>query len=396
MQYPWRALLTSLNRALKMEGVELHHQPVRLKVRTNRPLDDGSYAVDVLACWQPEAKVSTRSAGVSVSRVSFERQLLDAMGKARELVVAVKGGRDSRRIFSAEAPLPELGRSRGMLRRQVEDCKGYLEARFKQGRCREAQYRRQLDLLSLCEAHAMRHGAGLTTASCAAALLEHYEGDLRAASYKSGLDIMRACVKNALGGSGQIPTELIPLYRYQPQLRDIPPDPVIAERLQAIADEAERRLIYAVVGYGRRVSEIYGVDWSTLADDSMVYGIGFKNEVLGWSWIIPFGDERIGLQGFRPPRWKELGSPLRLPSAEKLDAIKRHCSGLSRLIRRRLGCTATDLRHRWGAQAILNPRNGQANLMLIAKALHTSTAMLEKAYTKELDLIGVNEVRRHT
>jgi hypothetical protein len=128
----------------------------------------------------------------------------------------------------------------------------------------------------------------------------------------------------------------------------------------------------------------------------MVYGIGFKNNVLGWSWVMPFGEEQICLKGFRPPMWNELKSPLQIPEADQLEKIRRKCNPYSRLIQRRLGCSATDLRHRWGSKAILSPRNGSANLMFIAKAMHTSTYMLEKTYTKELDLVGADQVRPHT
>ncbi|MEA5474249.1 hypothetical protein VB716_08445 [Synechococcus sp. CCY9201] len=375
----WTNELTRLNHALGHQGPFLRARPIRLKVRS-RPLEDGSRPVDVFGHFDQLERVTSRATGVAITPGNFEIRLPEARAAAEALVSRALEGDDT------HAPRGWTGRmkpSHGILARQVKDAKQFLIHRSDHlGRCRPRQLETQLRWLAICEARAQTLGRELSIRLCLEALREHY-GGISGAPYKQACGILKKICER-LGLPSVVPDDFVPRYRYEPQPRtDTPSDEEICCELKAVTDPDEARLIYSVVVYGRRVAEIYYADWPNLADDGDLAVFAAKNKKRATSWPMPFGDEQIDLQGFRPPRWDELASIDAVPDQTKADQIRIEASKISRLIPRRLGCTATDLRHRWGAACLTDPRIDE-DAYEIAAAMLTSMAMLEKTYTREL------------
>lgn len=376
---PWSSAVARVNRLLEAEGLRLRGQPVKLKVR-HKPREDGSRAIDIVANFNAAQSPSTRFSGVTLSPGNYEIRLEEARSAAPRLVKRASEGEDTRAPRGRPGPLLD---STGALARQIEEARRYLLHRSQHlGRCRPRQLRTQLQWLAISEGRAQRKGAELSMPLCLEALRDHYGGVSRKA-YADAAALMRL-VCGRLDLPTRIPDELVPTYRYEPQLRsDIPPDELISERLKAIDDPYQAQLVYSVVVYGRRVAEIYYADWSQLAPDGDLPVFSSKTRKRATSWPMPFGDEQICLTEFRPPRWEKLASIDRVPPPEVEEQIRVQASSISRLIKTTLGCTATDLRHRWGAACLTNPEVHE-DAYEIAAAMLTSIAMLEKTYTREM------------
>ena len=377
---PWTEALSQTNRALVRDGVALMGQPVRLKVR-HKPLDDGSRAIDAYGLFDGAAKVTTRSTGISLTPGTYEVRLPEAVQQVRRLVEQTRLGEDTRapRGWRNEQVLPAAG----ALARQMHEVRRVLTSRSENlGRCRPRQLKDQLRWMAICEQRAQQEGRELSMGLCLRALRDHYGGVDRSA-YKKAVSIVRV-VCQRLGLPDQLPEELTPRHRPSDVIRAIPSDALICERLKAIADPDEAREIYAVVAYGRRVAEIYYADWGDLRSNGYLMVYGSKTNKRGWSWPMPFGDEEIDLQGFRPRQWDALACVGKRPDPAREQQIRIQSSRISRLIQQRLGCSATDLRHRWGSVCLVDPRFARTSLDVIASAMCTSRNMLEKTYAREM------------
>tara|TARA_B100001939_G_scaffold248020_1_gene215091 strand:+ start:576 stop:1103 length:528 start_codon:yes stop_codon:yes gene_type:complete len=156
--------------------------------------------------------------------------------------------------------------------------------------------------------------------------------------------------------------------------------------LDGCSTNHDRELVYACVAYGRRNSELWHADWENLQDGApwKLPVFAPKNGKSGVSWVIPFGDEEISLKGFRPPEWDEVQSVFSIQEdpikAARITALARD---LGNLIIDRLGCEATDMRHRWGSVGLTSSKCN-ADPMTLAKAMCTSYQMFESTYTREI------------
>ena len=387
----WTESLSAANRGLGRDGVSLMGQPVVLKVRS-RPSADGSRAIDVFGLFDGAARVVSRSTGVSLTPGNYEVRIPEAIQEAKRLVELARSGQDTRspRGWSPHVLLPP----EGALKHQMQEVQRFLISRSENlGRCRERQLREQLRWMAICEQRALQERRELSMGLCLRALRDHYAGVDRSA-YRKAASIVRLVCRH-LQLPDQIPDELLPRHRPELPPRDIPPDDVICERLKAIADPYEAQLIYAVVVYGRRVAEVYYADWEALQPDGDLPVYASKNGKRGMSWPVPFGDEQISLEGFRPPLWDQLASVDRRPDPQKEKAINAQSCRITRLIQARLGCKATDLRHRWAIACLVDPRY-QEDSMEIASAMCTSLYMLEQTYVREMREYRRNRKRRHS
>lgn len=375
---PWTQALAAANRGLRRDGVLLMGQPVKLKVR-HKPLEDGSRAVDALGFFDGGAKATCRYTGVQLTPGTYEIRLLEAVEAVKRLVERTLQGEDTRAEKGWSRPSTP---THGALAQQMKEVRRYLTSRSENlGRCRPRQLKEQLRWLAICEERAEADGRELSIGLGLRALRDFYGGVDRPAYKKAAAILCLAC--RHLGLPDRIPEDLMPRHRPEVAPRVIPPDEVICERLKAIEDPEEARQIYAVVAYGRRVAEIYYADWPQLAPDGDLPVYASKNGKRGMSWPFPFGDEQIDLQGFRPPLWEELKSIDKRPDPQKEQAIRIQSSRISRLIKARLGCSATDLRHRWGSVCLTNPAYRE-DAMEIAAAMLTSMAMFKDRYVREL------------
>lgn len=376
---PWTTALTRINRGLARDGVALMGVPIKLKVR-HKALDDGSRAIDVVGYFDGSAKEVTRATGMTLTPGTFEIRLPEAVDVAKQLVQRSLQGEDTRAPRGwSRSTTP----AHGALGRQMEEVRRYLTSRSENlGRCRPRQLKEQLRWMAICEERAEAEGRDLSMGVCLRALRDHYGGVDRPAYKKAAAIARLACCR--LGLPDQMPDELMPRHRVEVEPRlAIPADEVICERLKAIEDAEEARIIYSVVVYGRRVAEIYYADWPNLRADGDLPVFAAKNGKRGMSWPVPFGDEQISLQGYRPPQWNALASIDRRPDPSKEAGIRLQSSRISRLIQRRLGCSATDLRHRWGSACLVDPRY-EEDCMEIANAMLTSFQMFEDRYTREM------------
>lgn len=378
-EQPWTKTLSQLNRRLDRDGVQLHGQPIKLKVR-HKAREDGSRAIDVYGRFEGPQKDATRSTGIALTPGTYEIRLDEAMQEALQLVERARQGEDTR---APRGWRPSQEPAGGLLARQLNDARAFLKSRSEHRRlCGPRQLKDQLRWLQVMGDYAQQQGQALSMATCLRGLAAHF-GGVDSSTYRKATTVAQMICKK-LDLPEKFPDELIPQYQYDPKPRiNIPKDSVISERLKNIQDPYEAQLIYSVVVYGRRISEIYYADWPNLAANGDLPVYAAKNKKRGMSWPIPFGDEDISLQGFRPPEWDELQSIDQRPTGEKARRIKAHADKISALIKKRLGCDATDLRHRWGIVCITSP-DYQEDLIEIASALLTSITMLEKTYIREL------------
>lgn len=376
---PWTRTLSQINRRLARDGVLLQGQPIKLKVR-HKAREDGSRPIDVLGRFEGAGKDVSRSTGIALTPGTYEIRLEEALQEAVRLAERARQGEDTR---SPRGWRSSLEPAEGQLARQLAEARAHLKSRSEHlGRCQPRQLKEQLRWLDVMGQYAQQQGQPLSMALCLKGLQTHYNG-VHSSAYKKAFSVAQLICKK-LDLPARFPDELTPRYQYDPTPRtNIPDDSVICQRLKEIADTYEAQLIYSVVAYGRRVAEIYCADWPRIAKNGDLPVYAPKNKKRGMSWPVPFGDEAISLQDFRPPQWDELQSVDERPSGEKALRIKRQADNISRLICKRLGCTATDLRHRWGNVCITSP-NYQEDLMEIASAMLTSINMIEKTYAREL------------
>jgi hypothetical protein len=387
---PWSEALAAANRSLRKEQVLLMGEPVKLKVR-HKPLDDGSRAIDAVGFFDGGSKATCRSLGVSLTPGNYEIRLPEAIAALRRLVERSLLGEDTRSPRGwGRAPLP----THGALAVQMEEVRRHLTSRsVNLGRCRERQLKEQLRWMKICAERAEAEGRELSVGLGLRALRDFYGGVERPA-YKKAVSIVCMACKH-LGLPDRIPEDLMPRHRAEiPPRTDIPDDQVIAERLKAIQDPYQAQLVYSVVAYGRRVAEIYYANWPKLRPDGDLPVYSAKTGKRGMAWTVPFGDEQIDLQGFRPPRWDELKSIDKKPDNKKEALIKAEASSISRLIKNKLGCTATDLRHRWAIVCLTTP-SYQEDAMEIASAMGTSIKMFEDHYVREMREYRQRRKRRH-
>ena len=378
---PWGSAIRTLNKELKQSGYTLNDQPVRMKVRS-RVSDDGSQMVDALGFWDSTStKPQVRSTGIGITAGSYEKQLPLALAKTKELIETCREGYDTKQ--TRKAPEPRITTKTGSrLSAQMEKARAFLNHRHTKRGTTVATLDRHLMALDRVESYINRTGKDLRLETAARAVLEH-RGSITKKNYGDDIDILRA-VCSHLEVSVALPLELDPTYKYEPGQRTYPSDETIAQRLMAIKDPYTKQLIYSVIGFGRRISEIWGMDWDGLMADGQITVEASKNRMVGGSWLVPFGDEQISLKGFKPPHWEELNYLGQgKPSKDQQEPIKREANRISQLVSRHLGCTATDMRHRWPVAVLTNPEYS-ADPYSIAKAMCTSMQQLEKTYSREL------------
>ena len=150
-----------------------------------------------------------------------------------------------------------------------------------------------------------------------------------------------------------------------------------------IKNKEDQQLLYAVIAYGKRNSEIYSLDWNNLKvshASKLITTYSPKNGKSGITWQIPFGDETIDLSDFRPPNWDELKCLSGQRKEETKAAVTRISNKISVLSREKLGCEPTDLRHRWACKALI-----KNEVHAVSSAMGTSVAMLQKTYSREIN-----------
>ena len=386
---PWANSVKSFNAALASEGITVGGQRIKLKVRS-RLNADGSRLVDAVGMWNPDKEtVTTRSTDISICEGDYAVKLPQAFERTKELATAANAGADTKQARSTRTENLVSSRKASPLALKIAEAKSIIDERTKlhlPGRkCGADQYERHIRHLRIIESFLAKAGRGMTMDSVCDALLDHYQ-DPSKKNYKDAVVLFRGVLQR-MGISTVMPDEKHGTYMYAPKDRAIPSDAVIAKRLMAITDPYERQLIYACVGYGRRNSEIWHADWDNLQEEApwKLPCFAPKNGKTGVSWIIPFGNEKISMKGFRPPEWEECNSVFTKATGPKKEKIKNLSRSLGLLIRNRLGCEATDLRHRWGIVGLTSPKV-KADPMTLAKAMCTSYQMFENTYTKELHI----------
>ena len=388
----WGSTIRNLNKQLKLDGIQLNGDSVVLKARSRKSLD-GAHPVDAVGLWNPASlKVSTRATDVAITETNYVLELPKAYDRLLELVAAAAKGVDTRQQRGGEGTegLPRA-KFASALSGQLQELRRLIDERQNPNtrgrRCGPDQYERHIKHLRIIEGYLVQSKRGLSGDSVSTALLQHYEGDTGRKNYRDAIVLFEGLLKRMELPSA-IPVGNEPTYRYVAPTREFPEDAVICERLKAIKDPYEQQLVYACVVYGRRNSELWSANWDQIGEDfpHTLPLFAPKNKLLGLSWQMPFGDEQINLKGFKPPRWNSLKHPGKAPTDLVLKAeIAKEASKLSELVRRHLGCTATDMRHRWGSEALTNPKC-TASAEVIARGMCTSMGMLEKIYSRELDV----------
>lgn len=387
---PWGSTIRTLNKQLTIDEVVLNGSKVFLKVRA-RPNVEGLRPVDAVGLWDPtSSKVSTRACDVAVNEMNYARELPKAYDRLLELVAAAADGVDTRqqRVDSSAADLPRAKEATA-LAKQLHELRELIDERRSPNtrgrRCGAEQYERHIKHLRIIEGYLVSHKRTLTGDSVSTALLHWaYDGNVSRKNYRDACILFEGLLKK-MGLPCAIPKANQPTYKYVAPTRDFPEDGVICERLKAIKDPEEQKLVYACVVYGRRNSELWSANWDQLGDEAphTLPIFAPKNMKTGLSWQLPFGDEQIDLKGFKPPRWNSLKHLTKRPEGALKDEITKEAGKLSELVSRHLGCTATDMRHRWGSEALTNPKC-TANSDVVARAMCTSVAMLERTYTMEM------------
>ena len=385
---PWSELVRTLNKELVVEEVCLGELPVKLKVRS-RISADGGRVVDAVGLWDSNSpKVTTRSTDVAIGEGDYARKLPLAYDRAVELARAHKAGHDTKQSRSSEPLDLVAAKPASPLSVQMKKARKIVDERLHPNmpgrKCRTDQHDRHVRHLRIIESSLAKSGRALSMDSVSQALLDHY-GAASKKNYRDAV-VMFTGVLKRMNLSLAYPEERLPTYRYKPAERNIPADKVIAERMMKISDPYERQLVYACVAYGRRNSELWHADWENLQDGApwKLPVFAPKNGKSGVSWVIPFGDEEISLKGFRPPEWDEVQSVFSIQEdpikAARITALARD---LGNLIIDRLGCEATDMRHRWGSVGLTSSKCN-ADPMTLAKAMCTSYQMFEGTYTREI------------
>lgn len=385
---PWGSLIRTLNKELAVEEVTLGDLPIKLKVRS-RTNADGSRLVDAVGLWNTHSsKVTTRSTDVAIGDGDFARKLPQAYDRAVELVKAHNAGIPTKQVRTSEPADLASAKPASVLAVQMKKVQKIIDRRKQPNqpgrKCRDNQYEIHIKHKRIIESHLSKSGEPLSMASISSALIAHYQ-DTSKKNYRDAIVMWQGVIKE-LDLSLSYPEERLPTYKYIPKEHDIPADDVIAERLMAIEDPYERQFVYACVAYGRRNSELWHANWDYLQEEApwKLPVFAPKNGKSGVSWVHRFSDEEISLKGFRPPEWDELQSVFKLQTdpirAARIAALARD---LSNLIKDRLGCEATALRHRWGIVGLTNPKV-KADPLTLAKAMCTSYQMFDQTYTKEL------------
>ena len=232
-------------------------------------------------------------------------------------------------------------------------------------------------------------GRDFTLINCCTVLMQHHQrGDkftpeeaVAKKGYKDDVDTLKFVFRE-MELDLYIPIHLAPAYRYAPADRELLDDAVLCRRLKQIKNKEDQKLLYAVIVYGKRNSEIYSMDWENLKADhtnQLVPTYSPKNGKPGITWQIPFGDEQISLKGFRPPEYDSLKCLSGERKEETKKAVTRISNKISALCRDNLGCEPTDLRHHWACKSLI-----KNNVHTVSSAMGTSVGMLEKTYSREI------------
>lgn len=386
----WSQQVRIINKALRSLAPEVNGGTVKIKV-SSKPHADGSRPIDLIGIWKRSCKPSTRRLQTSLSSGNWTVELQLAQEEALAVAKTAARGQAIAVQRRASAALPEQMVGRTQLERQVLAAKAKLELRHVNKNNNPRQLREHLRWLALAHRYAERCNCELTAQVGAEAMLEHYK-DRRKANYKRSVEIMR-WIALRLGWPSEIGDELIPLYKPAYAPRQIPSDAELCERLKAIQDPEEQKLIYAIAVYGMRLMEIYSADWASMEDDGFLHGYHPKTDSWGRAWPIPFGDEQICLKGWIPPRFEELRQIGPDISAELAHKRELRSGQLSTLFKRLMGIEATAVRHRYGSVAIMH--NIYPNVLLLARAMGNSISVIEKHYTRELDELMLREHQKN-
>ncbi len=376
--HEWTSRVRSVNNQIKVSAPFVGGQPIRIRVST-KIRADGSRPIDALGRWSNSDKPTTRRLTTTLSPDSWQAELAEAAEEAIELAKQEASGLpisiQTKKIIRLEPGVGRLGR-------QLEAAAEKIRRRAENKGITDKELGYHLRWLGIVQAHCEQVGCSLSMAAAAQALLAHYSEDRSRKSYKNAVTCM-AWVLASIGEPNDIADHLVPLYSYKPGIRDIPTDAQVCDRLKAISDPDEQKLVYSIVVYGHRLLQIHGSRWAERRKDGRLPYYSYKNGKRCVGYPIPFGDESIDLNGWVPPRHDQLACYDQRPTGELKKLHTAESAVLSALVSRHLGCTATDMRHRWGSVAI--QRNIFPNLALMARSMGTSVGMLERTYIQELD-----------
>ena len=391
--------IKQLNDELKEVRLNQH----RVKVRTRpRPKANGRRVVEVMAEWDPLNLTTTgrgnpRPTDIELDDSNWVSEVAKIRPAVDDLIRQAEAGSTCRSERGRPPSLTHVS-SGSQLGRQLKEAREAIlikanpNATLRDGsrgrKCAPEEIDRHMKCLDNVAAGLVGDEFTLTNA-CRVLLKLHERGGQytsleaqKKKAYKDDVDTMKFVCRE-MGLELRIPVQLAPAYRYTPSDRNIPDDSILCKRIKAIKNKYHQQLIYAVVAYGKRNSEIYSMGWEDMKHDhvsQLVTTYSPKNGKSGLTWQIPFGDEEISLRGFVPPQWDEL----KLLSGKRSEAtkpeIKKISAEITTLCQDYLGCDPTDLRHRWACKSLM-----KNDVHAVSSAMGTSVQMLQKTYSREIN-----------
>lgn len=376
--HEWTATVRQVNQRIKRDAPLVGGKSIRIRVSA-RIRSDGSRPIDVLGHWGNASGPTTRRLTAVVTPGAWQQDLQTAGDEAIELARQEASGLPvSVQVRTIGQPKP----ASGQLGRQIQAAEQKIQLRQENRRITAKTTGYHLRWLHIVQAYCEETSTQLSMAAAAQALLAHYGGDRSRKSYANAISTMR-WVLTGIGLPIDLADQLLPTYHYEPTIHELPSDQEFADRLMAIPDPADQKLIYSIVVYGHRIMQIHSCRWDQRKPDGRIPYYAYKTGRRCVGYPIPFADEQIDLSGWVPPRHEILKCYDKRPTGALKDLHDAESAVLSDLVFKHLGHRPTALRHRWGSVAIR--RNIFPNLALIARCMGTSSQMLEATYAQELD-----------
>lgn len=379
---PWRQELKAANKVLKTKRYFLMDERCRLRINPKAD-KNRCHHIQLDGKWRGSEKETSRRLFTKLKEDDIQGSISRALTEAKELITKGQIGQDTRRNLETYDARP-LQRATLSQAAQRDKALEFIGIRGENKHNGDRTMTRQEVWVDLCFAHIAKYKQRVSIDSFAEALLNHY-GDRSRKSYKDAMFIMQS-VCTHLQEPDKLSEALKPTYRYQVKPnRFIPDDNVIAERIDAIKDEEEKRLVYAIGVYGHRIMQIYSTLWDKLNPQNgwvPYWATKSNKECLGIP--CPFGDLRVDLSGWKPENFEELFVYGERPSGKVAILRDQRSTVLSNLVTARLNLSATDLRHRYGSVSLLTGLHQNASEC--AHAMGNSAAVVEKTYAIEIKM----------
>lgn len=376
---PWRNELKVANKILKSEKYFLMDHRCRLRVNP-KVIKNRLHNIELDGRWRGAEKDTSRRLFTKLNEEDITGSFERALSEAKELIIKGQIGEDTRRNLETydRKPLQRLTLTQQAKREQALS---FVRTRAENKGYVDRVLNTQEDWIDLCFAHVTSNKQQISIDNFAQALLMKY-GTRNRKVYKDAIYIMKR-VCEELNEPSKLSHHLEPIYKYVPDLRELPTDTEIAERIDAIKNIEEKKLVYAITVYGHRILHIYGTQWNKFnVKNGRVPFWSTKNNKQGVAIPCPFDDLHVDLSDWTPEDYEDLFVWGETPNGNLARKRANKSTRLSNLVATRLGVTATDMRHRYCSRSLLTGIHKNASEC--AASVGSSAAMIEKTYSYEI------------